>query len=82
MVERGRGTILFTGCAASLSGAAGFSELCAQPCIPYTYNILVSNHRSKYCLHVCHVIFVEKKYHIHDEYLVKEFISNSLINDH
>ncbi|MFS8010963.1 putative 17-beta-estradiol 17-dehydrogenase [Helianthus anomalus] len=28
MVERGRGTILFTGCAASLSGVAGFSELC------------------------------------------------------
>ncbi|KAK9678576.1 hypothetical protein RND81_11G220400 [Saponaria officinalis] len=28
MVERGRGTILFTGCSASLSGMAGFSELC------------------------------------------------------
>nr|XP_043635089.1 uncharacterized oxidoreductase SA2266 [Erigeron canadensis] len=28
MVERGKGTILFTGCAASLSGGAGFSELC------------------------------------------------------
>ncbi|XP_076949852.1 uncharacterized protein LOC143622646 [Bidens hawaiensis] len=28
MVERGRGAILFTGCAASLSGVAGFSELC------------------------------------------------------
>ncbi|KVI09010.1 Glucose/ribitol dehydrogenase [Cynara cardunculus var. scolymus] len=27
MVERGKGTILFTGCAASLSGVAGFSEL-------------------------------------------------------
>ncbi|KAL9229758.1 hypothetical protein vseg_005192 [Gypsophila vaccaria] len=28
MVERARGTILFTGCSASLSGMAGFSELC------------------------------------------------------
>nr|XP_016493920.1 PREDICTED: uncharacterized oxidoreductase F53C11.3-like [Nicotiana tabacum] len=28
MVERGRGTILFTGCSASLSGIAGYSELC------------------------------------------------------
>ncbi|XP_071735159.1 uncharacterized protein [Rutidosis leptorrhynchoides] len=28
MVERGRGTILFTGCAASLSGGTGLSEIC------------------------------------------------------
>lgn len=28
MVERGRGTILFTGCSASLNGVAGFSDLC------------------------------------------------------
>ena len=28
MVERGRGTILFTGCSASLGGMSGFSELC------------------------------------------------------
>ncbi|CAM8912317.1 unnamed protein product [Rhodiola kirilowii] len=28
MVEKGKGTILFTGCAASLNGAAGYSELC------------------------------------------------------
>lgn len=28
MVERGRGTILFTGCSASLDGIAGYSELC------------------------------------------------------
>lgn len=28
MVERGRGTILFTGCSASLNGMFGFSELC------------------------------------------------------
>ncbi|GLU14486.1 hypothetical protein SLE2022_310510 [Rubroshorea leprosula] len=28
MVERGRGTILFTGCLASLNGIAGFSEPC------------------------------------------------------
>ncbi|XP_052195338.1 uncharacterized protein LOC127803273 [Diospyros lotus] len=28
MVERGRGTILFTGCSASLHGIAGYSELC------------------------------------------------------
>ncbi|XP_021908035.1 very-long-chain 3-oxoacyl-CoA reductase [Carica papaya] len=28
MVERRRGTILFTGCAASLNGIAGFTELC------------------------------------------------------
>nr|GMD83800.1 3-ketodihydrosphingosine reductase-like [Ipomoea batatas] len=28
MVERGRGTILFSGCSASVSGVAGFSELC------------------------------------------------------
>ena len=28
MVERGKGTILFTGCSASLNGIAGFSELC------------------------------------------------------
>ncbi|MED6220355.1 hypothetical protein PIB30_044100 [Stylosanthes scabra] len=28
MVERGKGTILFTGCSASLNGIAGYSELC------------------------------------------------------
>lgn len=28
MVERGRGTILFTGCSASRNGIAGYSELC------------------------------------------------------
>ncbi|KDO79299.1 hypothetical protein CISIN_1g031016mg [Citrus sinensis] len=28
MVERGKGTIIFTGCSASLNGIAGFSELC------------------------------------------------------
>ncbi|KAH9617060.1 hypothetical protein KSS87_021881 [Heliosperma pusillum] len=28
MMERGKGTILFTGCSASISGMAGFSELC------------------------------------------------------
>ncbi|CAL5372982.1 unnamed protein product [Camellia sinensis] len=28
MVDRGRGTILFTGCSASLNGIAGYSELC------------------------------------------------------
>lgn len=28
MVDRGRGTILFTGCSASLHGIAGFSDLC------------------------------------------------------
>ncbi|XP_076933810.1 uncharacterized protein LOC143599835 [Bidens hawaiensis] len=41
MVERGRGSILFTGCAASLSGVAGFSELCAQPCISYIIHIII-----------------------------------------
>ncbi|XP_075477865.1 uncharacterized protein LOC142518889 isoform X2 [Primulina tabacum] len=28
MVDRGRGTIMFTGCSASLYGIAGFSDLC------------------------------------------------------
>ena len=28
MVDRGKGTILFTGCSASLNGIAGYSELC------------------------------------------------------
>jgi NAD(P)-dependent dehydrogenase (short-subunit alcohol dehydrogenase family) len=28
MMEKGKGTILFTGCSASLNGIAGFSELC------------------------------------------------------
>ena len=28
MVERGKGTILFTGCSASLNGIVGYSELC------------------------------------------------------
>lgn len=28
MMEKGKGTILFTGCSASLNGVAGFSELC------------------------------------------------------
>ncbi|XLR06981.1 hypothetical protein HN51_061859 [Arachis hypogaea] len=35
MVERGKGTILFTGCSASLNGIAGYSELCK-------YNIIHS----------------------------------------
>lgn len=37
MVERGRGTILFSGCSASLNGIAGYSELCKLLLIPSSF---------------------------------------------
>ena len=41
MVERGRGTILFTGCSASMNGIAGFSELCKEAQKIKTQNCVV-----------------------------------------
>jgi len=40
MVERGKGTILFTGCSASLNGIAGYSELCKYYTIIYIFHFI------------------------------------------
>jgi len=41
MVERGKGTILFTGCSASLNGIAGYSELCKYYTIIYFFILFI-----------------------------------------
>jgi hypothetical protein len=43
MVERGKGTILFTGCSASLNGIAGYSELCKYTTQFYLFDWLCFN---------------------------------------
>ncbi|XP_044469616.1 NADP-dependent 3-hydroxy acid dehydrogenase YdfG-like [Mangifera indica] len=56
MVERGKGTILFTGCSASLSGMAGFSELCCGKFALRALSQCLAREFQPCGIHVAHVI--------------------------
>ncbi|KAH7852682.1 hypothetical protein Vadar_027864 [Vaccinium darrowii] len=56
MVERGRGTILFTGCSASLNGIAGFSELCCGKFALRGLSQCLAREFQGMGVHVAHVI--------------------------
>ncbi|MFS7955393.1 putative 17-beta-estradiol 17-dehydrogenase [Helianthus anomalus] len=56
MVERRRGTIIFTGCAASLSGVAGFSELCCGKFALRGLSQCLAKEFHPLGIHVAHVI--------------------------
>lgn len=56
MVERGRGTILFTGCSASLSGIAGYSELCCGKFAMRGLSQCLAKEFQPLGVHVAHVI--------------------------
>ncbi|XP_024994399.1 uncharacterized protein LOC112527810 isoform X2 [Cynara cardunculus var. scolymus] len=56
MVERGKGTILFTGCAASLSGVAGFSELCCGKFALRGLSQCLAKEFHQLGVHIAHVI--------------------------
>ncbi|GLU13590.1 hypothetical protein SLE2022_302170 [Rubroshorea leprosula] len=56
MVERGRGTILFTGCSASLNGIAGFSELCCGKFALRALSQCLAREFQPLGVHVAHVI--------------------------
>ncbi|KAJ8770720.1 hypothetical protein K2173_021367 [Erythroxylum novogranatense] len=56
MVEKGKGTILFTGCAASLSGFAGLSELCCGKFALRALSQCLAREFQPLGVHVAHVI--------------------------
>ncbi|KAL5557073.1 hypothetical protein UlMin_039309 [Ulmus minor] len=56
MVERGKGTILFTGCSASLNGIAGFSELCCGKFALRGLSQCLAREFHPLGVHVAHVI--------------------------
>ncbi|XP_062156144.1 uncharacterized protein LOC133863980 [Alnus glutinosa] len=56
MVERGRGTILFTGCSASLNGVAGFSELCCGKFALRALSQCLAREFQPFGVHVAHVV--------------------------
>ncbi|KAL6224784.1 hypothetical protein ACLB2K_003639 [Fragaria x ananassa] len=56
MIERGRGTILFTGCSASLKGIAGYSELCCGKFALRALSQCLSMEFQPYGVHIAHVI--------------------------
>uniref|UniRef100_A0A5B6ZM46 Putative NAD(P)-binding Rossmann-fold superfamily protein n=1 Tax=Davidia involucrata TaxID=16924 RepID=A0A5B6ZM46_DAVIN len=56
MVDRGRGTILFTGCSASLNGIAGFSELCCGKFALRALSQCLAREFQPLGVHVAHVI--------------------------
>ncbi|XP_019182896.1 PREDICTED: uncharacterized protein LOC109177875 [Ipomoea nil] len=56
MVERGRGTILFSGCSASVSGVAGFSELCCGKFALRGLSQCLAREFQPLGIHVAHVI--------------------------
>ncbi|KAL9394127.1 hypothetical protein Peur_013412 [Populus x canadensis] len=56
MVERGKGTILFTGCSASLNGIAGFSELCCGKFALRALSQCLASEFQSQGVHVAHVI--------------------------
>ncbi|MBA0715764.1 hypothetical protein Golax_014650, partial [Gossypium laxum] len=56
MVERGKGTILFTGCSASLNGIAGFSELCCGKFALRALSQCLAREFQPLGVHVAHVI--------------------------
>ncbi|XP_022132390.1 3-ketodihydrosphingosine reductase [Momordica charantia] len=56
MVERGRGTILFTGCSASLNGLAGFSDLCCGKFALRALSQCLARELQPLGIHVAHII--------------------------
>lgn len=56
MVERGRGTILFTGCSASLRAIAGYPELCCGKFALRALSQCLSMEFQPYGVHIAHVI--------------------------
>ncbi|KAH9608636.1 hypothetical protein KSS87_011143 [Heliosperma pusillum] len=56
MVERARGTILFTGCSASVSGMAGFSELCCAKFALRGLSQCLAREFQPLGVHIAHVI--------------------------
>ncbi|OMO56734.1 Short-chain dehydrogenase/reductase SDR [Corchorus capsularis] len=56
MVERGRGTILFTGCSASLNGIAGFSELCCGKFALRALSQCLAREFQPLGVHIAHII--------------------------
>ncbi|XP_020220935.1 3-ketodihydrosphingosine reductase [Cajanus cajan] len=56
MVERGKGTILFTGCSASLDGIAGYSELCCGKFALRALSQCLAKEFHPQGVHVAHVI--------------------------
>lgn len=56
MVDRGRGTILFTGCSASLTGIAGFSDLCCGKFAMRALSQCLAREFQPQGIHVAHVV--------------------------
>ncbi|KAA8547200.1 hypothetical protein F0562_003644 [Nyssa sinensis] len=56
MVDRGKGTILFTGCSASLNGIAGYSELCCGKFALRALSQCLAREFQPLGVHVAHVI--------------------------
>lgn len=56
MVDRGRGTILFTGCFTSLNGSAGYSELCCGKFALRALSQCLAKEFQPLGVHVAHVI--------------------------
>ncbi|XP_051119322.1 uncharacterized protein LOC127243375 [Andrographis paniculata] len=56
MVDRGRGTILFTGCSASLNGIAGLSDLCCGKFAMRGLSQCLAREFQPLGIHVAHVI--------------------------
>lgn len=56
MVERGKGTILFTGCSASLNGIAGYSELCCGKFALRALSQCIAREFQPQGVHVAHII--------------------------
>ncbi|KNA07499.1 hypothetical protein SOVF_171260 [Spinacia oleracea] len=56
MMERGKGTILFTGCSASLNGMSGFSELCCGKFALRGLSQCLAREFQSQGIHVAHVI--------------------------
>ncbi|XP_065873453.1 uncharacterized protein [Euphorbia lathyris] len=56
MIDRGKGTILFTGCSASLNGIAGFSELCCGKFALRALSQCLAREFQPLGVHIAHVI--------------------------
>ncbi|KAJ0231471.1 Uncharacterized protein HA466_0298940 [Hirschfeldia incana] len=56
MMDKGKGTILFTGCSASLNGVAGFSELCCGKFALRALSQCLAREYQVFGIHVAHVI--------------------------
>ncbi|CDY65018.1 BnaCnng45710D [Brassica napus] len=56
MMDKGKGTILFSGCSASLNGVAGFSELCCGKFALRALSQCLAREYQAFGIHVAHVI--------------------------